>query len=74
MTEQQKGKILSNLKPNQVLVDIEYKEIGVDNDGFPLFEINYINPPLNYGLEKLIEAHKVAILVNLNHAPEPINS
>ncbi len=72
MTDEQKLLLTKNLKENQVVVNFEYKQIKSDND-FPIFEIIYINPPLNYKLIKEIEAFNVAILENLDYEATTTN-
>jgi len=52
---------------NQVLVDIEKREIDKDLDNNPLFEIIFLNPPKNYKLVEILEEQSKAILENLDY-------
>lgn len=53
------------LKQNQQIIDFEYKQTGTDDEGFPIFAIDFINPPQSYKLVKLFEPLKFAILEDL---------
>lgn len=62
-----KEQLKNLLKPNQVLTDINYKEIGKDVNGFPTYEIEYITAPTNYKLVRIFENLQVAVLENLDY-------
>lgn len=62
MTKQQLKKLLTK---NQQLIDIEYKQTGEDTEGFPIYAIDFINPPKSYKLVRLFEPLKCAILEDL---------
>ncbi len=65
MTQEQRDILEKNLKAGEVAINIEHKQIGVDNDGYPIFEIIFINAPAQYKLIKLIEVYNGAILQDL---------
>lgn len=70
MTKEERAKIEKNLKPNQVAVDIQHHEIGVDEFGFPEYEIIYEKSPKNYKLIRVFEGIKGAILEDLDYDKE----
>jgi hypothetical protein len=53
-------------KTNQKAVDFTYNQIETDADGFPSYEIQYLNAPTNYKLVRLFDADKIAILEDLS--------
>lgn len=53
------------LKQNQQIIDFEYKQTATDDEGFPIFAIEFLNPPKSYKLVKLFEPLKFAILEDL---------
>lgn len=67
MTEQEKNRLLSLLKPNEVLVNLTHTEIEPDERGFPQFKTVYENPPQNYKLVRIIAPLNCAILENLSN-------
>ncbi|QKF82057.1 hypothetical protein [Halarcobacter ebronensis] len=66
MTAEQREEIEPLLKENQVAVDTQTVEKGKDSEGFPIFEIKFINAPTNYKLVRLIEPYNVAVLEDLS--------
>jgi len=63
---------LENLKKeDEKVIDIQYVESGTDESGYPVYKIDYINPPTNFKLVKMFEALKVAILQDLDYVAEP---
>jgi len=55
-------------KANWKICKIKNNEIGVDELGLPLYEIEYIDPPINYQLVRVIEPLGVAILEDKDYA------
>ena len=71
-----KEQLKNLLKQNQVLADINYKEIGKDENGFPTYEIEYVAAPTNYKLVRIFENLEVAVLEDLDYQvvqDEPTN-
>lgn len=66
MTAEKRQELLNLLKQNEVLVDLQNIENGTDERGFPTFKTEYINPPLNYKLVRIIAPYLVAVLEDLN--------
>lgn len=66
MTKIQRLEIEKLLKQNQVIVNTITVKSGVDNEGFPVFETRFENPPQDYKLVRLIEPWKGAILEDLS--------
>ncbi len=63
-----KEQIQSKLKDGQVAVDITYvEEEEKDEFGFPFYRVEYVNPPKNFKFLRLLEAHKLAILEDLDY-------
>jgi len=52
-------------KTNEKATDFTYNQIGTDEQGYPTYKIQYLNPPSNYKLIRLFEADKIAILEDL---------
>jgi hypothetical protein len=67
MTATQKTEIEKALKSNQVAVDTRSIKTGTDENGLPVFKTQYIEPPLNYKLIRLIEPYNGAVLQDLDY-------
>ena len=67
MTATQKTEIEKVLKGGQVAIDTRSVKTGTDENGLPIFETQYIEPPLNYKLIKLIEPYNGAVLEDLDY-------
>jgi len=67
MTATQREEIEKALKPNQVAIDTRSINTGTDKDGFPVFETQYIEPPQNFKLIRLIEPYNCAVLEDLDY-------
>ena len=67
MTNEQRIEIEALLTASQVAVDTQTVKTGTDEQGYPVFETRYINPPTNYKLVRLIEPYKGAVLEDLDY-------
>lgn len=67
MTQSQRTEIEELLKPNQVAVDTQDHQTGTDENGYPVFETVYENPPANYKLVRMIPSWNGAVLENLDY-------
>ena len=59
--------IIDNKEKNQRVVDITHIENGTDENGYPSYKVEYVNPPKNYKLVKMITPLKVAILEDFDY-------
>ncbi|AXX87152.1 hypothetical protein AMRN_1416 [Malaciobacter marinus] len=66
MTKNQREEIEKLLKQNEVAVDIQQVQIAKDENGYPVFELRFENPPTNYKVVKIIEPYKGAVLEDLD--------
>jgi len=57
-------------KPHFKVCDYTYVQSGVDDLGLPTYTIEYVSPPENYKLIAIDENLKIAILEDLDYAPE----
>jgi len=53
------------LKEKEFIVDFERAQNGTDDDGYPTYKIEYINPPKNFKLVKFIDGLNCVILEDL---------
>lgn len=53
------------LKKNEVITDFKRVQQGTDQDGYPTYEVVYINPPKNFRLVKFLDGLDCAILEDL---------
>lgn len=67
MTAEQKIEIKNALQLGQVAVDTNTIKVGTDENGLPIFETQYINPPINYKLVRVIEPYNGAVLEDLDY-------
>ena len=56
------------LKKDEIIVNFKYTIDGKDGDNYPLFKIDFIDPPKNYQLVNIIEPLKIAVLRDFNYA------
>lgn len=72
MKEEERTEIEKHLKIDEVAVDTQTVKIGTDSEGYPVFEIRFEKPPVNYQLVRLIEPWNGAILKDLDYKDEEI--
>ena len=67
MTSKQRQEIETALKVGQVAVDTRSIKTGIDENGLPTFETQYIEAPKNHKLIRLIEPYNGAVLLDLDY-------
>lgn len=66
-TQAQREEIQKLLKPTEVFVDTQTRVTGKDENGYPVFETVFENPPSNYRLVNHIEPYNGAVLEDLDY-------
>jgi len=56
-------------KEDEVVCDFTYNEISKDENGYPVFKIEYTNPPSNFKKVSIDPTSNLAILKDLDYVP-----
>ncbi len=69
MKQEDRISLRKNLKSGHVICEFLYKKMGSSCEhGYPLFSLEYVNPPKNYKLVSVIYAYECVILEDLDYA------